>query len=94
MGLNIVLSVKVFEAEKDLEEQHTGTNDKNSFLKEPETDSLVGHTATGAPSATLKAILGICQNLLLSICSKKICGNSVKSVTKVEVEVLYTLIHG
>ena len=44
MGLNIVMPLKVFDAEKDLEEQHTGANDKNSFLKKVESNLLGGHT--------------------------------------------------
>ena len=58
MCLNKVMPLKVFETKKDLDEQHAGTNEKNSFLKNAETDLLVGHTdATGAPTATLKAYL-------------------------------------
>ena len=57
MCLNKVMPLKVVETKKDLEDQHAGTNEKNSFLKNAETDLLEGHTATGAPSATLKAYL-------------------------------------
>ena len=54
MGLNIVVPLEVFETEKDLDDQHTGANDKNSFLKKVETDLFVSHSATGASTATLK----------------------------------------
>ena len=43
MGFNIVMPLEVFETEKDLDDQHTGANDKNSFLKKAETDLLAGH---------------------------------------------------
>ena len=41
------MSLKVFETEKDLEEEHAGANDENSFLKNvSQADLLGGHSAT------------------------------------------------